>query len=214
MYRVIIMCGGHYDFFEKHKALSVINGEPLVERTIRLLKKNNVNDIYISSNSDEFEKYANVLHHENSFKVENGEIKGYWLDAYYPTNDPCIYLHGDVYYTEDAIKKILNLNPKVNTFIGNKYALNKEHKKVGEPFGWIIVNQEKFRNAINECKKLQDEGKTDRMPISWELYQVLNGYDVNGFDISEDTYLAIYDETQDIDAPWQIEELNKKVSDK
>ncbi len=208
---VIIMAGGHYDHFEKHKALSVINGEPLVERTIRLLKENNVKDIYISSNSDEFNKYGKVIHHENTFNYENGIMTGYWVDAYYPTEKPTIYLHGDVYYTEEAIKKILNLNPSVNTMIGNQYALNKEHKKVGEPFGWIIINQKSFRNAINECKRLQDEGKTERMPISWELYQVLNGHDVNGFDISEDTYLAIADDTQDIDAPWQIELLNKKV---
>lgn len=63
-------------------------------------------------------------------------------------------------------------------------------------------------------KILCDKGLVDRHPVSWELYQVLNGNDINGFDISEDTYLAIYDETIDIDAPWQIEELNKKVSDK
>lgn len=213
MFKIIIMCGGVYDTFEKHKSLSVINGEPLVSRTIRLLKENGIKDIYISSNSDEFSKYANVLHHENTYKYENGKVSGYWVDAYYPIDEPAIYLHGDVYYTEDAIKKIISLNPNVNTMIGNQYALNSEHKKVGEPFGWIIINQEKFRDAINECKRLQDEGKTDRMPISWELYQVSNGNDINGFDISEDTYLAIYDETQDIDAPWQIEELNKKVSD-
>lgn len=211
MQSVIIMCGGYYDFFEQHKALSVINGEPLVERTIILLKKNNIEEIYISSNEDKFSKYGNVIHHENSFKVENGQVKGYWVDAYYPTEKPTIYLHGDVYYTEEAIKKILNLKPSLNTMIGNQYALNKEHKKVGEPFGWIIVDQKSFREAINECKRLQDEGKTERMPISWELYQVLNGHDINGFDISEETYLAISDDTQDIDAPWQIEVLNKKV---
>ena len=51
------------------------------------------------------------------------------------------------------------------------------------------------------------------MPVSWELYQVLNGNDVNGFDISTDTYLAIYDETIDIDSPEQIEILEKKVSE-
>lgn len=211
---VIVMCGGYYDNFKEHKALSVINGEPLIARTIRLLKENGIDKVYISSNDDRFSEYGIVIKHKNSYRYEDGIVKGYWVDAYYPTEAPTIYLHGDVYYTEDAIKKILNLNPNVNTMIGNQYALNKEHKKVGEPFGWIIVNQEKFRSAINKCKKLQDEGKTDRMPISWELYQVLNGHDVNGFDISEDTYLAIYDETQDIDAPWQIEELNKKVSDK
>jgi choline kinase len=205
------MCGGYYENFKEHKALIKINGEPLVERTIRLLKENGIQDIYISSNQEEFKDYANVLKHENSYRYENGKIYGYWVDAYYPTDKPCIYLHGDVYYTEDAIKKIINLNPKVNTMLGNQYALNKNHDKVGEPFGWIIVDQVKFRNAIEKTKKLQDEGKCDRMPISWELYQVLNGHDVNGFDIKEDTYFPISDLTIDIDYPSQIDILNKKV---
>lgn len=215
--KYIIMCGGEYDKFETPKQLSVINGETLVERTIRLLKENGINDIYISSNDKRFDKYGVRLEHNNSFKAKNGKVKGYWVDAYYPMNEPCVYLHGDVYYSENAIKKILDLKPKVNTMIGNQYALNKEHIKVGEPFGFIVVNQVKFREAINKCKKLQDEGKIDRgYAISWELYEVLNGHNINDFIITEDTYLVIADETIDIDAPWQIDELNNKlkVSDK
>jgi choline kinase len=212
MFKIIIMCGGVYDDFKEHKALIKINGERLIERTIRLLKENGINNYYISSNNEDFNKYGNVLHHENNFKFENGIVYGYWVDAYYPTNDPTIYLHGDVYYTEDAIKKILNLNPKVNTMIGNQYALNEEHIKVGEPFGFIVVNQEKFRKAIDKCKRLQDEGKIDRgYAISWELYEVLTGRDINDFIITEDTYLVIDDETIDIDKPEQIKELENKL---
>lgn len=209
---VIVMCGGYYEKFENHKALSVINGEPLVERTIRLLKENGINEYYISSNDDRFKEYGNVIKHENSYRYENGKSTGYWVDGYYPTKEPTIYLHGDVYYTREAISKILNYETKVNTMIGNKWALNKNHDKVGEPFGWIIVDQEKFRNAINKCKKLQDEGKIERgYAISWELYEVLNGYDINDFIIDKETYLVIDDETDDIDSPEQIELLNKKV---
>lgn len=209
---VIIMCGGVYDFFKIPKPLSVINGETLLERTIRLLKENGAEDIYISSNNEVFELYGKVLHHENTYKVENGKIYGYWVDAYYPTDKPCIYLHGDVYYTEDAIKKIINLNPKVNTFIGNEIARNPEHKNWGEPFGWIIVDQKAFRKGIEETKRLQDEGKLERgYAISWELYRVLNGLDPNKQYIIDDTYLSIDDETIDIDAPWQIEKLNERL---
>ena len=214
MYKIIIMCGGVYNNFTQHKSLSVINGETLVERTIRLLKENGITNIAISSNDPYFDKFGvERLEHNNTYKNIDGVQEGYWVDGYYPINEPVIYLHGDVYYTSSAIRKILNLNPKVNTFIGNQYALNTEKKKVGEPFGWIIPNPDKFLNAIKETKRLQDEGKCERMPVSWELYQVLNGNDVNGFDISLDTYLPIYDETIDIDAPWQVEELNKKVSE-
>ena len=210
--KYIIMCGGYYDNFTVPKQLSVVNGETLLERTIRLLKENGIEEYFISSNNPVFEKYGKVLNHENTFKYENGKVQGYWLDAYYPMKEPCIYLHGDVYYSEDAIKKILNLNPKVNTFIGNEIARNPEHKNWGEPFGWIIVNQEEFRKGIEETKKLQDEGKLERgFAISWELYRVLNGLDPNKQYIIDDTYLSIDDETIDIDAPFQIEELNKKL---
>ena len=206
------MCGGVYDNFEIPKPLSVINGETLLERTIRLLTENNVKNIFISSNDEIYNLYGKVLHHENSYKYENGEIKGYWLDAYYPTDKPCIYLHGDVYYSENAIKKILNLNPKVNTFIGNEVARNKEHKNWGEPFGWIVVDQETFRKGIKYTKKLQDEGKLERgFAISWELYRVLNNLDPNKQYINDDTYLSIDDETIDIDAPWQIEVLDERI---
>ena len=209
---VIIMCGGKYEKFEQHKALSVINGEPLVARTIRLLKENGVEDIYISATDKVFDNFGVPrLEHNNTYKQVNGVEQGYWVDGYYPTDKPCIYLHGDVYYSVAGIKQILNLKPAINTFIGNQYALNKEHKKVGEPFGWVIVDQKSFRKAIEETKRLFDEGKCDRNPISWELYQVLYGHNVNDFIIDEKSYLAIADETIDIDAPWQIEELDKKV---
>lgn len=210
--KYIIMCGGKYDHFQTPKQLSVVNGETLLERTMRLLKENGITDIYISSNNPIFKKYGNLLEHENSYKYENGKIYGYWVDAYYPLNEPCVYLHGDVYYSEDAIKQIINLNPKVNTFIGNEIAKNKEHKNWGEPFGWIVVNQEEFKEGIKKTKQLQDEGKLERgFAISWELYRVLNGLDVNKQYILDETYLSINDETIDIDAPFQIEQLNKKI---
>lgn len=209
---VIIMCGGEYSKFETPKSLSVINGETLVERTIRLLKENGISDIYISSNNQQFDRFDNVLHHNNSFREENGKVYGYWIDAYYPIDKQCIYLHGDVYYTEEAIKRIINLKPTKNTFIGNEIAKNKEHNNWGEPFGWIIVNQEEFRAGIEETKRLQDEGKLERgYALSWELYRVLNKLDPNKQYIIDETYLSINDDTTDIDAPWQIEELNAKI---
>lgn len=213
--KCIIMCGGEYKDFQIPKPLSKINNETLVERTIRLLKENGVEDIAISTNNPMYD-YIDIekLHHSNTYEHEhNGEkAKGYWLDAYYPMNEPCIYLHGDVYYSEDAIKKIINYKSDKNIFIGNAVALNKEHKNWGEPFGWIINKPDIFRKGIELAKYLQDIGKCQRgHAISWELYRVLNGLDINKMYIYEDTYLVIDDETIDIDTEWQIEELNKKL---
>lgn len=207
------MCGGYYEHFKEHKALSVIKGERLIDRTIRLLKQNGITDIYISANNDYFNDIGiPILRHTNTYEYKDGKIHGYWLDAYYPNDEPCVYLHGDVYYSEAAIKKIVNYNACYNTFIGNEIARNEEHKNWGEPFGWIIVDQRRFREAIERTKKLQDEGKLERgYAISWELYRVLNNLDPNKQYIYDNTYLSIDDETIDIDTPFQIEELNKRL---
>lgn len=213
----IIMCGGNYTQFETPKQLTVINGERLVDRTIRLLRENGIKDIYVSATNPIFDSVGVPrLVHDNTSLVwdNNKEVSGYWIDAYYPTEKPCVYLHGDVYYSENAIKTIVNLNPTINTFIGNALAKNKEHKNWGEPFGWIVVNQKEFRSGIEKTKKLQDEGKLDRgYALSWELYRVLNGTDPNYMLIDDKNYLCIDDETIDIDAPWQIDFLNKKISE-
>ncbi len=208
------MCGGYYENFETHKALSIIDGEKLVERTIRLLRENGVENIYISANNDYFDYLGlPILKHENSYRYENGKIHGYWVDAYYPYDKPCVYLHGDVYYSDNAIKKIINYNACYNTFIGNEIARNKEHKNWGEPFGYIVVNQLAFKDGIRLVKEMQDSGYLERgYGISWELYRVLNGLDPNKMYIYDNTYLSIDDETSDIDAPWQIKELDKRVS--
>ena len=85
--QIIIMCGGVYDDFTTPKQLSEVNGEPLVERTIRLLRENGENDIYISTNDVRF-RYIKVpiLEHTNTYEVNNGKVSGYWVDAYYPTD--------------------------------------------------------------------------------------------------------------------------------
>ena len=53
----IIMCGGSYSHMSKPKAMFEINGEKLIERTIRLLNKNGISNknIIISSNDEAFD---------------------------------------------------------------------------------------------------------------------------------------------------------------
>ena len=52
--KYIIMCGGKYEKWKTPKHLVEIHGEPLVARTIRLLRESGAEDIAISSNDDRF----------------------------------------------------------------------------------------------------------------------------------------------------------------
>ena len=54
--KYIIMCGGWYTHWKKPKHLLEINGEPIVARTIRLLRESGVTDISISSKNQIFEQ--------------------------------------------------------------------------------------------------------------------------------------------------------------
>ena len=74
--KYIIMCGGEYDKFKTPKHLSIIKGERIVDRTIRLLRENGIKDIYISSNNPLFDDCGVPrLEHNNTFRVENGKAK-------------------------------------------------------------------------------------------------------------------------------------------
>lgn len=208
MDKYIIMCGGKHKEFDTPKHFTKIKGERIIERTIRLLKENGVKEIYISSNNPMFDE-CGVKRLQNDKNNWIEDKKGYWLDAFYPTNEKVRYLFGDVYFTEDAIKKIVNYKTDKDVLFGTSAAKNEFHANWGEPFCYIVNNPKKFHEGIKEVKKLYDKGKTKRHPIVWELYRYLNGYDINVQRINDDTYEVIDDGTMDVDTKEEAEELNK-----
>ena len=199
--KYILMAGGKYEQFKTPKHLTLINGERLIDRTIRLLKENNIKDIYISSDNPLFDSCGVPrLVHDNSYVYENGELKGYWLDAFYPVEDNEVcYLYGDVYYSENCIKTIINTDTEDVLFFASTIPCRPNYFKMWEePFAFKVVNQEHFRRAINICKQKRDAGQTNREPISWEVYRTLNGIDINLHKITTN-FIAINDESTDID---------------
>lgn len=205
--KYIILCGGEYKHFTTPKQLLEVKGEVIIERTIRLLKENGVEDIYISSNDPRFDKYAPRLENKNNnFSCGDGKVIGYWLDAFYPIGEPCCYLFGDVYFSPNAIKTIVEYNTTENVLFGNSVAKNEEHQNWGEPFAYKVNKYDEFMQGVAEVKKLFDEGKVKRHPIVWELYRYLHNLDINVQMITTD-YVSIDDYTIDIDKPEQVNNL-------
>ena len=220
--KYIIMCGGKYNWFTTPKQLKEVNGEPLVKRTIRLLKQNGIEDIAISSTDTRFDNLGVPrLEHNNTFEVikEDGKdkIKGYWVDAFYPSEDPICYLYGDVFYTNECIKTIINTQTEDILFFASTKVCREDYfKQWEEPFAFKVVNQKRFKEAIQICKRKRDNGETKREPISWEVYRVLNGIPINKHRITTG-FIPINDMSTDIDNENDIIELEKiikKLGDK
>ena len=213
--KYIIMCGGKYQHFtEKPRQLIKVNGEILIERTIRLLRKNGIKDIAISTNYEDF-NYLGVpiLKHNNSYEYKNNKLYGYWVDAFYLINEPVCYIFGDVYFSENAIKTIVETKTDDIEFFGSKEPFDKQYPKNHvEPFALKVVNTEHLKEAIQKTKDGQDKGIFWRLPLVWELWTVIKNAPLQkNMDDYPCDYIAINDYTSDIDRPWDVINLEMKM---
>lgn len=206
--KYIIMCGGTYEKWQTPKHLSVVKGEPIVARTIRLLRESGVEDIAISSNNEVFEQFGvPVLKHPNPY-VEDKE-DALWVGGFYPMTEPVCYIFGDVVFSPEAISKIVNTQTDSIEFFASAKPLPKMYpKRWAEPFAFKVQDTKTFFDAIIEVVKLHTiHYAFNRHPIAWELWQVIKGTQLNR--ICYDNYTVINDYTCDIDEPEDIEYYNR-----
>ena len=213
-YRYIIMCGGQYKGFEQPRQLTMIGGEPIVARTIRLLRENEIENknIAISSNLDGFENFGvKVLKHDNPYKTADYDGKiGYWVQGFYPMEEPVCYLFGDVVFSEDAIRKIVETDTKDIEFFASAPPFDPRFsKKWAEPFAFKVKDPYKFNLAISETMSLENKGYFKRRAIAWELWQVIKGTPLNLIDYTN--YTIINDWTCDIDEPEDIANMERFI---
>ena len=213
-YRYIIMCGGQYKAWEQPRQLTEINGEPIVARTIRLLCENEIENknIAISSNLDGFENFGvKVLKHDNPYKTadfDGGE--GYWVDGFYPTKEPVCYIFGDVVFSEDAIKTIVETETDSIEFFASAPPFDPRFtKRWAEPFAFKVKNNIRFGLCIDNVRMFERMGFFKRRAIAWELWQVIMGTPLNLIDYTN--YTVINDWTCDIDEPEDIAKMEKFV---
>lgn len=218
----IIMCGGTYPRWRIPKQMAKVNGEVLVDRTIRLLRENGITNIAISSNNPAFEKYGvPVLRHNNDWLARNyNDYDGYWVNAFYPVNGPVCYLFGDVYYSPEAIRTIVEYETDDIMFFGSKPPFHPDYIKNNvEPFAFKVQNVQHLFEACDLVKELDAQGKFSRKPLAWELWFVICGADVeqetdcgNIKDERARNYVVINDYTCDLDYPRDAKRLTKVVA--
>ena len=210
--KYIIMCGGNYLSWQTPRQLLKIQGEPIVARTIRLLRSAGVDEIAISTHDERFARFGvPILGHQNEY-IEHGagNCTGCWVNAFYPTAEPACYLMGDVVFSPAAIKTIVETQTNDVEFLASSPPFAPEYiKPYAEPFAFKVVNQRRFRGAIDFVLANINTGIFCRPPIAWELWQVLNNEPVN--DINFHNYIAVNDYTCDIDSPADARTIEEVV---
>lgn len=197
---VILACSNDRTF-DVPRQLVEINGEKIIERTIRLLRENGIDDITITVRGNYFD-YLDVKIYKPTSTYDYINKVGYWLDAF-PNDlldDKVCFIWGDVYFSEEAINTIVKTEINENTFFCSHDNNSKYYiKEYDEPFAYKIVDTDLFKKHIEIVKKLFEEGKTIRHPIVWEVYRSMNGIDVNKHLMTKN-YVVINDITCDIDS--------------
>lgn len=210
---IILADSNNTQRFKTPRQLIKINGEPLVARTIRLLKENGVKDILITSHDKRFDNLGAKRYEPKNNIYNPMTLEGYWLNGFPEEllKEPICFLFGDVYYSESAIKKIVNTDTDKTLFFCT-YNNDSEYyiKHHDEPLGYKVADYKFFKKKIKEVKKLKDEGVCCREPVVWELYRVINDQYVNEHKMTKN-YIAINDISCDIDSIYDNVLLNEKL---
>ena len=208
----IIMCGGQYDKWETPRQLTKIHGEPIVSRTIRLLRECGVEDIAISTNLPDFEGLGVpvIYHNTNSYHVSKDDSsEGFWTDAFYTTDYPVCYIFGDVVFSPEAIRTIVDTDTDSIEFFATAPPFPPEYiKPWAEPLALKVRDMDLLRKSILETNALSRIGYFLRKPIMWELWQVIKGTPLN---MIAGNFVQIHDYTCDIDWPEDVPKIEEMI---
>lgn len=214
--RYIIMAGGvgsrWNNYSGKTKHLIDVGGETLLERTVRLLKENGVENIFINSNQDYVVKETKLHYPKNNvYEIDRFlSCKDIW-------GDEVVFLYGDVYYTEKAMKTITSYNNKSFRYFGRSSG-----GKHAELFAIKLNDKkevDKFHEVCLYIRKQNEEGK-HKQGLGWHTYMEMIGEShlVTLVYIQEflakgklKNFTEINDETDDFDTPLDYEIFNNKI---
>lgn len=214
--KYVILANSNDNRFDIPRQLLELNGEKLVARTIRLLKENGVKDITMTASDKRFEGLGAKIYTPDCNDYNYTTETGYWLNAfpYELMDEPVCFIWGDVYFSEEAIKTIVNTESQKNLFFCSYNNKSVEYiKHHDEPFAFKVMDPELFKKHIEICKKAKDDGTACREPVIWEVYRSMHGLDINKHVMAED-FVAINDISCDIDGARDLDKLKLKLDKK
>jgi hypothetical protein len=211
--KILIACSGNGSRWDNYmnipKHLININGEILLHRTVRLIKK-------VSDLSEIPVEICIVSFEEGLYKVDETtlikpNIDSFHRNAYFGSpflyvskdwwskDDVTVILFGDVYFTEEAMNTILKTTSSSYLFFGREKGSSITGGRWGEIFAISFVPEfhKKLCNVLDELKKMKDCGILQRF-LHWEIYRKLQSINLFEHRI-KGNFIEINDFTEDFD---------------
>ena len=217
MKRVLLLCAGRGERWNNYlgipKHLITIDGERLVDRTVRLVRERTEDATVFIISFDPACEVAGTMRYE----PEHGRGRFTDTDKFlssadlWSPDDQTIVLYGDVFFTEAAMDTICSYAGEAFAFFGRPRPSQCTGHLWQEMFALVIppASREHLQRTMIEVRDMLDD-KQIRRGGGWECYRHACGltpvcvYDVKS-DVA-DHFVEIDDFTDDFDTPYDYEQ--------
>lgn len=198
--KYIIMCDGkgtrwnNYTNVPKH--LITINGEVLLERTVRQLnEKDPDSKVIITSHDKRYDIKGSVRYEPKNNKLEIDRFTEELIE------DNICFLYGDTYYPDESIDVIIKNKNDDILFFGNEKSI----------VAIKVANSKEFKKHIDNVKTLFIENKIKTCK-GWQVYQSFMNLEFDKKQIDE-KFILVNKDTIDFNTPREYEDSKYKKED-
>lgn len=182
---------------DQPKQMTMIKGEPLLYRTVRILKELKQDDIYITV-TPELKPLLETLAIANKITLFEPKNNVQEIDRFLSCEEvwdkSILFLYGDTFYTKEALQDMIEKFNEPISFYGRRGG--NDRKPYGEMFGLRVKffrNAEYFKNRLNEIRELEIKG--EKRGLGWDVYRA---YDKKNF-FEIDPRVEDFDNVEDVE---------------
>lgn len=195
--RFVIMADGQGTRWNNYmgvpKHLALVDGEPVLGRTVRLLREAADNPEIIITSHDPRYEFEGAVRHEPENNIY--EIDRFTTELV--CDDMC-FLYGDTIYDKDVLEDIAASDVKDILFYGNGKSVVAVR----------IGDAGLFREHFDRVKNLFIEGEIEKCK-GWQIYQSVTGQDLNEKPVIGEKFVRVDEHTTDINTPEEYENREK-----
>ncbi len=193
--RFVIMADGQGTRWNNYmgvpKHLALVDGEPVLGRTVRLLRETAADSEIIITSHDPRYEFDGATRHEPENNVY--EIDRFTTELV--CDDMC-FLYGDTVYDRDVLADIAASDVNDILFYGNSKSVVAVR----------IGDAEFFRKHFNRVRNLFIEGEIEKCK-GWQIYQSVTGQDLTEKPVIGDKFVVVDEKTTDINTPEEYKNI-------